>query len=359
LDFTRQGGSVLFALSDAEAAQGFAGSTLEEMLPVHFQPQERASREDAISREFQERMRQTRGGSNGAAERDFAAGQADRKLDDPTLPFAFSGQTPLADLLRSAQTGQIVPEYQSAAHIYDAKPAAQVLAVAGGNSSEPRPILLATQPFGYGRSAVLATDLLWRWSLKQPSTSTNVETFWQQFVLWLAQPGRRGIRFLEASPEASTRQPAHLVISGMPDPAKAALTAKAPSGKSVSIPLASRSDSALTGEFLPDETGEWLIKAESPAGGLAEKFIRVAEKPLTGETHIQATDRTTLAQIAAATGGKIYDRHAAPFREPAAGAAPLILSQNSRLLWNSWLVFLPLLSLFGAELLLRRYWKLL
>ena len=49
-------------------------------------------------------------------------------------------------------------------------------------------ILLARQQIGEGFTAVLATDLLWRWKMSLPSGSHAVETFWQQLLLSLAPP---------------------------------------------------------------------------------------------------------------------------------------------------------------------------
>lgn len=73
------------------------------------------------------------------------------------------------------------------------KPLATVLMRHGGRTHATRhgqPVLLATQPFGAGRTALLAFENTWRW---RSTGQRYFDRFWIQLVRYLAQPRREGV----------------------------------------------------------------------------------------------------------------------------------------------------------------------
>lgn len=84
LEYARGGGGVLFIAPDANATARYAGTAVEQMLPVIFESAKTASPEDAASRGFDEQIRNVRqayqGFNNGEYHRDAA------KLLPYTLP---------------------------------------------------------------------------------------------------------------------------------------------------------------------------------------------------------------------------------------------------------------------------------
>ncbi|MDQ3625486.1 MAG: hypothetical protein M3463_23925, partial [Verrucomicrobiota bacterium] len=123
IDYTRNGGGLLFILPNAEAAQAFAGSKLEEMLPVVFEPPGQESKLAETVDRFQRTMR---GLGSGASAQEPGAVQT------PLTPFAFPAQSRLSHVFTSqggSAAEKIVPLFADYAAVRRAKPAAEVLAV--------------------------------------------------------------------------------------------------------------------------------------------------------------------------------------------------------------------------------------
>jgi hypothetical protein len=357
-EYVRQGGAVLFHFSNSRAAQEFQNSVIEEILPVVFAPPTAQAREDLAARTFQERMRQTGNGSSVSQETFFAETESGRPLRRDLLAFEFAEQTPLAELFKGAGGEQIVPAYTEAAALYGAKPAAQVLAVADQKGGTPR-VLLALQNFGQGRSALLATDMLWSWAMAQPSSSRLAATFWQQFATWLAQPGRRGLHFLEAPLEVAKGGTVRFPLSSTADRRLISVRATAPSGHIQDLPLRSSRDGQIDVELQPSESGIWTLTAIGPDADMIERTLTVSAHVATAENSGVQADLTGLNRLAETTGGRVL-RAGEKLQASGTGKRePLLVRQSVEPLWNSWGLLLTLLGTFSAELLLRRHWKLL
>lgn len=357
-DYVRQGGAVLLNFSSSRSVQEFQNSVLEQIMPVVFAPPTADAAEDLSARAFQERMKQTSGGSSMSAETNFAENEARRPLQQDLSAFEFGAQTPLATLFQGEGGEKIVPAYVEAAPVYGAKPAAQVLAVAGRDGSNPR-ILLALQNFGHGRSALLATDMLWSWALAQPSSSRLAATFWQQFTTWLAQPGRRGLQFLEAPLEAVKGQSARFGLAGATDRRLVKVQAIAPSGETLDLPIKEAREAGDYVEFLPRESGLWTVTALGPDGDMIERSLTVLDGLATAERSAVPADLAGLDHLAEATGGRVLRPGDTLNPSGTGDRDPLLVRQTVQPLWNSWWLLLTLLGVFCSELLLRRHWKLL
>ena len=203
-DYARGGGGVLFIAPDTAATQRFAGTALEQMLPVVFEPEARAKPQDDLARRFREQME----GAGSDDETRYASGGRQQTL--PRLqPFSLPpGVTRAAAtaIFRNAAPAEM-PKFCAYAKVRAVKSGADVLAVKGGgvpaDGGGPPRVLLARQQFGAGFTAALTTDLLWRWKMSLPSNSRAAETFWQQLLLSLRPPPGAGLRL-----EKLTQSPA-------------------------------------------------------------------------------------------------------------------------------------------------------
>jgi hypothetical protein len=201
--------------------------------------------------------------------------------------------------------------------------------------------------------------MLWSWALAQPSSSRLAATFWQQFATWLAQPGRRGLHFLEAPLEAAKGKNVRFALSATGDRRLVKVQATAPSGKIVDLPLQNSREVESFVEFQPGETGVWAITAMGPESDMIERSLSVSDSLATAERSGVAADLAGLERLAESTGGRVL--RAGDKLSPAGTESkePLLVKQSVQPLWNSWWLLLGLLGAFSAELLLRRHWKLL
>ncbi len=91
-EYARGGGGVLFIAPDTAATQRFAGTALEGMLPVVFEPEDAARAEDDLARRFHEQM----AGAGSDDETQFANGGRQQSL--PRLqPFSLPPGVSRAD----------------------------------------------------------------------------------------------------------------------------------------------------------------------------------------------------------------------------------------------------------------------
>ncbi len=361
-DYARAGGGVLFICPDGEAAREFAGTALEEMLPVVFQ---RAKPQDArgeAERRFQDLMSRNRF-SNAEMESRFA-GEAEGRTDSaPLTPFAIPKDSPLSSLLtmrgKDGKARPIVPAFTEYAAVERAKPAAEVLAwTPPGLVPEGPRILLASQPFGRGRVMALTTDSLWRWKLSLPSASREAEIFWQQLLLWLAQNGGDGLRFVEPPTQVPLGAATTFAVSGAAGAVK--VTATAPDGKARA--LTSRRGKAKgqwEADWKPEAEGFWKISAATEDGKIASAHVNVREDSTPPELMKTPPDLARMQRLAETTGGAILrDEPPAAWRQTPEKSAQ-VLSEQRELLWNRWAILLACGGVFSAELLLRRKWRLL
>jgi hypothetical protein len=163
LEYARGGGGVLFISPDSEATQRFSGTVLEQMLPVVFESASASANGDA-ERRFQEQMRSL-GGASSPDETTFAEQAIARQTLPELLPFKPVPGTAGAKLFGSTTD---IPHFNTYARVRAVKPGAEILAVHPKDRSpaDKQPcVLVARQQFGAGFTAVMNTDLLWRWKL--------------------------------------------------------------------------------------------------------------------------------------------------------------------------------------------------
>ncbi len=197
------------------------------------------------------------GGARSSAETSFAEDAMNRQEVAPLTPFAALRSSSRAKLFAS---GPSAPQFSEYAKVLCAKPGAEIIAVHPRDRSPngtPR-VLIARQQFGQGFAAALTTDLLWRWKLSLPSTARTAETFWQQFMLSLANttPGQ-GLRVIRLGDSASISRPVTVRVEGAETGEPPKISASTPKG--VALPLiarASNTKGAWDASFIPDQKAD-------------------------------------------------------------------------------------------------------
>lgn len=364
-DYVKNGGGVLFLVPDNDAAEAFAGTKIEEMLPVAFGGGSERSARDRVAERFQEMMRTRYKSANGLQEAIYAEDAERRNPKVKLVPFSFPQESELASLFQLTDSNgvahQIEPKFASYAAVSRSKPGAEVLAVhpvdRDPSTGKPR-ILLASQSFGRGRSSVLTTDPLWRWKLSLASDSRETEVFWQQLLHWLAGAQINGLHFTGNPPQTGVKQPTRLMVAGAsgdfihviaagPDGSRTTLSAR-PEGDRWSL------------MWTPPTAGEWKITARDRFDEAAIYLQVTPAEAVARETMNLPPAVGLMQRLAAATGGEIL-RNDPPAAWKSRGHTldGQVLSERRDLLWNTWWVLGPCLGIFATELILRRRWKLL
>ncbi|MFA7343424.1 MAG: hypothetical protein WC003_03880 [Terrimicrobiaceae bacterium] len=360
VDYAKNGGSVLFIAPDSQAARRFAGTPLEQMLPIIFDPPKQESPDDLAEKQFQLHMASI-GGANNREDTRFA-NSAPQQQESPELQ-AFVVPDGKAAGSKLFQPGPDAPRFSEYTEVRSVKPGAEIIAVHPRDrvpgSNAPR-VLVARQQFGEGFTAAMTTDLLWRWKMSLPSTSHTSEIFWQQLLLSLAQPvPGQGLRLIKTADAARVGQRVTIQVESPAD-LRPEVVAVSPQGvrKPVPVNAATEVGKPQLAGFVPDSEGKWEVVAGNADGDRARITLTVSTRDQTLETSNLPPDADGLRRIAEATGGALIDTEDATVFRLRAGEdreSPL----KSMPLWNSsWLLAL-LLGVYGAELITRRLFRLL
>lgn len=224
--------------------------------------------------------------------------------------------------------------------------------------------LLVMQPYGRGRSYILATGGTWRWQMGLPKEDQRHETFWRQLARGLVNDVPERFELSTRLADERVKVQARLYDENYEPARDLAVTAVVtpPAGDPVTLELRSvpGQPGLLEAEYLPDASGLYHLEA----------IARRGEEPLESTTralrfdqgdaeHFRLRqDRTMLESIAAATGGRYWqaddlDRLPDVIKHSGAGITERLLLP----LWNAPAWFILLLLLKSAEWLLRRRWR--
>ena len=246
-----------------------------------------------------------------------------------------------------------------------AKPGATVLARM--NAGARKLPLLATQNYGRGRTAVLATSGTWRWQMSQPLGDTAHDLFWQQLLRWLVfdSPGQ----VVVTAPAQTLLDDGHMELSAtvrdqnfMPAP-EASVTAHfiGPDGISATVPMtpAANDPGLFHAAWTAEKPGSYLAevtaqKRPQDLGSSTLPFVRIDG---VAENFHTLQNRELLEKLASETGGQYWkpeDLKRLPNEISYSDAG--ISVRTVKELWNMPVLFLWLLLLVTAEWLLRRHW---
>jgi len=356
LDFVREGGVVLFTSPDPPALPQFAGQPIAELVPVDFL----SGSSDEAARALAERQYEI--------QQITFVGQGADPESPPVklLPFALTPDALALPVF--AQAGNptkdpLIPRFSEFAPATHAKPGAEILAIhpTDRDPANGRPyILLATQPFGRGRTAVLTTDGLWRWKLNEPSSSHVVETFWQQLLLWLGQGHSHGVHFSDAPAEVAVGEQLPLRIAGGSAIHPPVVTVIPPTGatQTLSVQPTGDPDAPWTFTWTAATPGAWQLQAVGDDGAPAKIFL-FAVNQARGELAQTLPALDQMRAIADATAGALLDESTPSSWQTQEQIAPTVVNEQRTLLWNRWPVLALAFTAFALELCLRRRWRLL
>lgn len=348
--WVRDGGVLLFVMPDDDSTQGLSGSELEKMLPVIFAPPQ-ANPATEASR-LQELFRLRAAGATQGTEPLHLLGYAWETSPHVKEIFSIAGD----------KAGQLTtPLFAGYAHVARAKPGAEVLArhpTAVSKETGEKAILLALQRYGRGQSGVLTTDSLWRWKLNQPTSERGAELFWQNLFAWLTK--ERGGRIAFDHPPLHG-EVAHEVMFRLRG-------AKSDQTIQTVATLGDQSETLTEGQpdgttrvlsWRPKTEGFWQITATAPDGHTAKHWLSVKATATQDSEHAgTATDDELLRQLAVRTGGTVLSNGApSAWQKPQSGGE--LLAERRQLEWHRPWVLGVILAIYGAEMLLRRRWRLL
>jgi uncharacterized membrane protein len=111
------------------------------------------------------------------------------------------------------QTWNNLPAFDQFAPVDSAKLGAQVWLVHPSEKGPNGPrILMATQPYGAGLSAVLCVQNLWKWRLSKDCDPAEFDRFWQQLFRWLGKAGQDEAEIQIADQELSPGRDVRVIL---------------------------------------------------------------------------------------------------------------------------------------------------
>ncbi len=328
----RGGGLLVLGGRNAFAAGGYAGTALEDVLPVVLPvtPQDSAPLEIRIEPTPQGRT--------------HPAVQIDSSLE------------------ASAARWDSLPPLTSLHAIRDVKPGATTLLTGDVAGDGERIVVLAHQRYGRGRSVAFVPQDLWLWQMHAdiPLDDLTHETLWRQLLRWLVSgvpdritvtPSRdRAAVGERVTVTAEVTDSAFLAVNG----ADVAGVITTPGGaeREVRLDWVVDRDGAYTASLPVDERGPFTIRVDARRGdvelGSGAAHFRGAE-PV--EEYFDAEMHAgLLGRLAGETAGRFYtldevDRLPDDVRYTESG----ITVRDTRDLWDMPILFLALITLVAAE----------
>lgn len=227
--------------------------------------------------------------------------------------------------------------------------------------------LIVEEPFGRGRTMLVATDELWRW--RKESGDRYLYRLWAQLVRYLgarrlsvgAAAGEVALSADEYAQGEEVEATAYLENGlGMPvdDPSVEGFVEDAAGRRTpVAFSRAAEAKGLYRAEFPAGGAGKYTLYARGANGFVAVPYTVSGDSV---ETLSRQADVRALETVAAATGGRLI----APDKLldvlgffPA--EAESVSRVTSRPLWASYWFFVPLVAFFSCEWYFRKRWGLM
>jgi uncharacterized membrane protein len=340
------GGGVLLLGGPLTFDGSWQGSRLEQLLPVTFDPAQ---------------------GVLGL-DRPFHLSVTPEALRHPVFQVAdgASAQVVWASLPTFTQYGRVLA----------AKPAALVWAVHDEDRGPNGPrILMASQPYGAGLSAVVCVQNMWRWRLARDADPQQFDRFWRQLFRFLGQASRQDVGIELADQELRPRAEIRVVLERQPRPERGAAAA-AGSADRFTVTIAGPDGKTLSEEALelvPLRPATLTFRAERPgihtitvkdARKLAVASRRIEIREVDAEMQRTGRDMENLRQWAGVSHGLALKA------EDAGSGSDLVARLRERIdearrgrrqrapLGLDGRTLCALLLALGGEWALRRRWRL-
>ncbi len=355
-EFVKDGGGFAMVGGDLSfASGGYAGTPIEDILPVRLPP--------------------TRDPSSAIDTEHFRPNLSESGLRHPITQLAFDPQS-------NVNIWGKLPEWRGTNIVAGAKPDATVLATHPTLTYDGKPMpTIAVSEVGEGRSMALTSDSTWRWAFKsvgEGGTSREYQTLWNSAIRWLIKdPELKLIKVdvpEDVSPpggdiEATVRisKPDYSPADGVegklrilrrdlqqPDDDKLP-----PFEQLDVVDYETDHNGEATVEIPVRETGVYQLDAEArtDAGKLTDRDIFLSVPDVNEFRQIIPREKL-LAAMSEATDGyhsvlPDFDGSSLQFEPPS------YVKVNRRQviqLWDSFIIFFIILGLLGAEWTLRRHW---
>jgi uncharacterized membrane protein len=183
------GGGVLMIGGPATFDSSWQSSRLEQLLPVVFSPNR---------------------GVQGL-DRPFRLELTEDALQHPV--FQIVDNRPMREVWAQ------LPTFTQYGRVDAAKPGAQVWAVhQTDDGPQGRRILMASQRYGAGLSAVVCIQNFWRWRLAKDAEPQQFDRFWRQLFRFLSEVGRQDVSIHLADQELHPQMDVQVVLEKQPNP---------------------------------------------------------------------------------------------------------------------------------------------
>jgi uncharacterized membrane protein len=330
----RGGGLLLLGGQDAFAEGGWAGTPVEEVMPVVLGPPQ--------------------GGPQGYFQEvkvvPTPAGLAHAAVQLDAEPHNISARW------------DSLPAVTVVNPVFDTRPGATTLLTGRHSSGGPDQVVLAFQRYGRGTSIALTAQDTWIWQMhaEVPLEDQSHEAFWQQLLRWVVDGVPDAISVAtdqeRAEPGESIRLVATVSDSTYLDVNDATVTARvtSPSGVVDDLPVewTVERDGEYAAEFRPTELGDYEIEliAERDGAPLGSDVTHLHTAPSDVEYYASARRTSLLRRIADETGGQFYTPETVstlPEDITISGAGVTLVEEHD--LWDMPILFLLMLTLMGAE----------
>ena len=183
------GGGILMIGGAGTFDASWQGSRLEQLLPVTFAAD---------------------GGVQGL-DRPFRLQLTDEALQHPAFQ--------IADNRPAREVWAQLPEFTQYGRVDAAKAGAQVWALHQSDEGpKGRRILMASQNYGAGLSAVICIQNFWRWRLAKDVDPQQFDRFWRQLFRFLGDAGRQDVTIHLADQELHPQMDVQIILERQPNP---------------------------------------------------------------------------------------------------------------------------------------------
>ena len=334
------GGGVLMLGGAGTFGPEWAGSQVEQLLPVKFEAQQRVTGLDPA----------------------FHLQLTQQGLRHPAFQIAPPDE--------NTKAWATLPTFTQYGRVSELKPGAVVLAEHERDvSSTGRRILMASQRYGAGQSAVICVQNFWRWRLAKEAEGGQFDRFWRQFLRWLGETSRKPYEISFPAQDLRLGNPVQFIVERQAGGKDGATTEETrveilgPDEERVlerQLRLGAGRSEGL--EFVGHKEGLYRVKILGGLGQvLASRSLEL--KKLNLELHQTARDMEGLQQWAAMTQGtalRFEDFEGKPVMEEILSkvkAAREARRERMPLGLTGWVLAL-ILGALSLEWILRRKWKL-
>jgi uncharacterized membrane protein len=337
-----RGGGLLVLGAKSFSQQGFAGTPLEDVLPLRL-----TDRGAGVMR------------AAARPEARFTVALTQEGLAHPLMHIGGSVE-------ELEQRWRAMPALAGVASLGALRPGAQALALVNAPDG-PRP-LVAVQRFGQGRTMVFAGEASWRWRMQLPSNDRSYEFFWRQAARWISTsaPGRVSIGSALPTAPGGTAPITVDVRNNEFAPigdadVRVHVTGPDRATQDVVATLADPQTGRYSADVRVEETGVYRIRAVAERGGA--EVGNATRSLLVGGADLEMADPRlndeVLRRIAVASGGSYLTADEAD-RLPSLLASAVLATTVPQLeeLWHNTWIFSAFILCLATEWMLRRRWGL-